>query len=125
MNTHSHHPERPEPPAARTLAVPMSRPSETDRADALEVIGHLDPAVLAAVLGRAQPTAPLLVAARLGVEVADLRHAHATALRDASKQVSVAYTAAGLARQPSWAELMRRRYPPHGDRPGWARGDAA
>ncbi|WP_226351966.1 hypothetical protein [Pseudonocardia sp. ICBG601] len=89
------------------------------------MISFVDPAVLAAVLGRAQPTAPLLVAARIGVEVADLRHAHWTALRDASKQVSVTYTAAGLARQPSLAELMRRRYPPHGDPTRWARGDAA
>ncbi|WP_226358782.1 hypothetical protein [Pseudonocardia sp. ICBG601] len=83
------------------------------------MISFVDPAVLAAVLGRAQPTAPLLVAARVGVEVADLRHARWVALRDASKQVSVAYTAAGLARQPSLAELMRRRYPPHGDPARW------
>ncbi|WP_226360913.1 hypothetical protein [Pseudonocardia sp. ICBG1142] len=89
------------------------------------MIGHLDPAVLAAVLGRAQPTAPLLVAARVGVEIADLRHAHATALRDSSHAISIAYTAAGLAHQPSWVELMRRRYPPHGDRSRWTRGDAA
>ncbi|WP_226353031.1 hypothetical protein [Pseudonocardia sp. ICBG601] len=135
MTTHSHRsPELPEPPATpaapdplpcRALAVPVPRLSDPDRAEALDVIGHLDPAVLAAVLGRAQPTAPLLVAARVGVEVADLRHAHWVALRDASKQVSVAYTAAGLAQQPSLAELMRRRYPPHGDPTRWARGDAA
>ncbi|WP_226351891.1 MULTISPECIES: hypothetical protein [unclassified Pseudonocardia] len=113
-------PATPEPAVPRALTVPVPRLGEADRAEALEVIGHLDPAVLAAVLGRAQPTAPLLVAARVGVEVADLRHAHLTALRDASTQVSVAYTAAGLARQPSWAELMRRRYPPHGDPTDWA-----
>ncbi len=135
MTTHSHHsPGLPEPPATpaapdplpcRALAVPIPRLPHPDRADALEVISFVDPAVLAAVLGRAQPTAPLLVAARVGVEVADLRHARWVALRDASKQVSVAYTAAGLARQPSLAELMRRRYPPHGDPARWARGDAA
>ncbi|WP_226363376.1 hypothetical protein [Pseudonocardia sp. ICBG1142] len=128
MTTHSHHPEPPEPPdppAARALPVPVPRLSETDRADALEVISFLDPAVLAAVLGRAQPTSPLLVAARVGVEVADLRHAHATALRDASTAISAAYTAAGLAHQPSHAELLRRRYPPHGDPTTWAHGNAA
>ena len=92
-----------------------------DRAEALEVIAFVDPAVLAAVLGRSQPTAPLLVAARAGVEVADLRHAHWIALRDTSKQISAAYTAAGLAHQPSLAELMRRRYPPLGDPTDWAR----
>ncbi|WP_075334732.1 hypothetical protein [Pseudonocardia sp. Ae717_Ps2] len=86
-----------------------------DRAEALEVIAFVDPAVLASVLGRSQPTAPLLVAARVGVEVADLRHAHWIALRDASKAMSVAYAEAGLARQPSLTELMRRRYPPNGD----------
>uniref|UniRef100_UPI001CF6C114 hypothetical protein n=1 Tax=Pseudonocardia sp. ICBG1142 TaxID=2846760 RepID=UPI001CF6C114 len=100
MTTHSHHPEPPEPPdppAARALPVPVPRLSETDRADALEVISFLDPAVLAAVLGRAQPTSPLLVAARVGVEVADLRHAHATALRSTPARHLRPYTAAGLA----------------------------
>ncbi|WP_075334738.1 hypothetical protein [Pseudonocardia sp. Ae717_Ps2] len=90
-----------------------------DRAEALEVIAFVDPAVLASVLGRSQPTAPLLVAARVGVEVADLRHAHWIALRDASKAMSVAYAEAGLARQPSLTELMRRRYPPNGDIDEW------
>ncbi|WP_226363365.1 hypothetical protein [Pseudonocardia sp. ICBG1142] len=128
MTTHSHHPEtpeQPEPPVSQALAVPIPRLSAPDRAEALEVISFVDPAVLAAVLGRAQPSAPLLVAARVGVEVADLRHAHWTALRDASKQVSAAYRAAGLARQPSLAELMRRRYPPHGDPADWAARAAA
>ncbi|WP_075334902.1 hypothetical protein [Pseudonocardia sp. Ae717_Ps2] len=95
------------------------------RADALEVIAFVDPTVLAAVLGRSQPTAPLLVAARVGVEVADLRHAHWIALREASKAMSAAYAEAGLARQPSLAELMRRRYPPHGDIDEWIHGQAA
>ncbi|WP_337819473.1 hypothetical protein [Pseudonocardia sp. Ae707_Ps2] len=66
-----------------------------ERADALEVIAFVDPVVLASVLGRSQPTAPLLVAARVGVEVADLRHAHWIALRDASKAMSAAYAEAG------------------------------
>ncbi|MBN9754985.1 hypothetical protein Ae706Ps2_6559 [Pseudonocardia sp. Ae706_Ps2] len=96
-----------------------------ERADALEVIAFVDPVVLASVLGRSQPTAPLLVAARVGVEVADLRHAHWIALRDASKAMSAAYAEAGLARQPSLAELMRRRYPPHGDIDEWIHGQAA
>ncbi|WP_139319186.1 MULTISPECIES: hypothetical protein [unclassified Pseudonocardia] len=93
--------------------------TSAERAEALEVIAFVDPVVLASVLGRSQPTAPLLVAARVGVEVADLRHAHWIALRDTSKQISAAYTAAGLARQPSLTELMRRRYPPNGDIDEW------
>ncbi len=117
--------ERPEPPTPRDRRVsrglphPAPRFTDSDRAEALEVIGFVDPVVLAAVLGRAQPSAPLLVAARVGVEVADLRHAHWTALRDASKDISVAYAEAGLARRPSLAELLRRRYPPNGDIDEW------
>ena len=126
------------PPTSHTQSLPsvLSRPSDldddetsaqraADRAEALEVIAFVDPVVLAAVLGRSQPTAPLLVAARVGVEVADLRHAHWIALRDTSKQVSAAYTAAGLAHQPSLTELLRRRYPPNGDVHEWIHGQAA
>ncbi|WP_139320310.1 hypothetical protein [Pseudonocardia sp. Ae505_Ps2] len=110
----------PHPPTHLSGSGPDARNEVlAERAEALEVIGFVDPAVLAAVLGRSQPTAPLLVAARVGVEVADLRHAHWIALRDTSKQVSAAYTAAGLARQPSLTELMRRRYPPNGDIDEW------
>ena len=126
----------PTPGHTQSLRSVLSHPSDldddetsaqraADRAEALEVIAFVDPAVLAAVLGRSQPTAPLLVAARAGVEVADLRHAHWIALRDTSKQISAAYTAAGLAHQPSLTELLRRRYPPNGDVHEWIHGQAA
>lgn len=126
MTTHRHFLESfqqhvPSPPSAAEIAA----------------VAWLHPTALAAVLGGCQPTAPLLTAARAGVQVADLRHAHWGAVRDTAKQVAGAYRAAGLARRPSLAEIERHRWAPTGHRADWlldstttttgptTRGDAA
>jgi hypothetical protein len=71
---------------------------------------ELDPTALAVMLSLLPVLHPLLVAARLGVEVAEARNARRRALRDASHDVAGHPAWRGYAdRRVTYEELQRRR----------------
>lgn len=77
-------------------------------------VEDLDPVELAATLGQLDVGHPLLVAARLAVEIAEQRSA--SSVWD--------YVCGGRWHRHhpiGVSELQRRRYPPHGDRELWVR----
>lgn len=105
------------------LPLPEPRsPSES----AIAAARAVDPTALAVVLSLAAVTDPLLVAARTGIEVAGLRRERRRAMIEASHDVSAAQDwARAAATSIPHTELLRRRFPPHGDRAAWVRSGGA
>lgn len=68
----------------------------------MRVLSGLDPAVVATALSLLPPADPVLVAARVGVEVADLRLERRRAMREASQAIS---------RALDWRQYANRRVP--------------
>lgn len=63
----------------------------------------------------------LVVAARAGLDVGDLRRAHRAVMVESSHAVSAALDWTRQAGEPSHLELQRRRWPPTGDRDLWVK----
>lgn len=92
---------------------------DVELADAVALGGRL------AALAETEPDHPLVLAARLAVEIADARAEEHRALREAAADVHAAAppgTWRDLAWEPTWQELQTRRYPPGGDVDAWVAG---
>lgn len=115
------------PGEARTAATPyITTNSEDSTVTAtdylLAELAAFDPVRLAAGLSLLDATDPLLIAARVGVEVGDLRRAHRRALVEASHDIAGAPVLRGYStRHVPFEELQRRRAVPG----PMARGGAA
>lgn len=81
----------------------------------------LDAVTLGVTLSLLPADHVLVVAARSGLEVGELRHQAAVDDKAAAVAISEAADWRRLAYQPSHAELVRRRFPPDGDREQWTK----